>query len=399
MQQDLLGIVYVVAFSHALMLSAALWRRSAPGQAGRLLAAIGMVISYKLFESAVLYTGVYPYVVHAMDLLPGEVLVIGPLIYLYTRRVTGKPVPGLRFRLMHLIPAAALWINNAPAVFRTADSKIAMWQFVLNAPSGGVLPWTIVALLLAIKLHLAIYLIASWRQLAPFAAISATLRADDSQTTLVRARATIGGFFALEALWVGLFLAQQIFGLGTLSMVGDIWLLFVALFTLALGFVGLQQPDLLFSQEERKLTEQLRQTQPENDNDTHTNIKYLHSALPETTGEMLAQEVEQQIQAQQLFLHEKLTLTDLARATGIKSHTLSQVINQVMKSNFYKLINGFRVQHAVALIEDTSIHWSLERIAYESGFHNRVSFSRSFKEIMGHTPSAHRKQVSQRQNA
>jgi AraC-like DNA-binding protein len=64
-----------------------------------------------------------------------------------------------------------------------------------------------------------------------------------------------------------------------------------------------------------------------------------------------------------------------------------------MNTNFYKLINGYRIQHAISLIEDNSIHWPLERIAFESGFANRVTFSKAFKEIMGQTASEYKKQL------
>jgi len=43
------------------------------------------------------------------------------------------------------------------------------------------------------------------------------------------------------------------------------------------------------------------------------------------------------------------------------------------------------------LIDDTTVNWSLERIALESGFNNRVTFSKAFKEVMDCTPSAYKK--------
>ncbi len=97
-------------------------------------------------------------------------------------------------------------------------------------------------------------------------------------------------------------------------------------------------------------------------------------------------------------MDDKLSLTELAKATEIRSHTLSQVINQSMNTNFYKLINSYRVQHTVMLIDDTELHWPLERIALESGFSNRVTFVKAFKEVMQCTPSAYKKHNKQQKS-
>ena len=62
-----------------------------------------------------------------------------------------------------------------------------------------------------------------------------------------------------------------------------------------------------------------------------------------------------------------------------------------MHTNFYKLVNSYRVQHAVNLLEDKAINWPIERIALESGFSNRVTFNKAFKEQMTCTASDYKK--------
>ncbi|WP_100658396.1 helix-turn-helix domain-containing protein [Alteromonas flava] len=200
-------------------------------------------------------------------------------------------------------------------------------------------------------------------------------------------------FLALEAIWVSLFIAQQFWDIGTLSLVSDVWLLFVAAMVVGIGYIGLQRPNLVFSHEEHKIAQHY--TEPTHDAQTTPgNVKYFHSALPETAAEMMAKEIEQLINEKQLYLNDSLSLTDLAKVSGIKAHTLSQVINQTMKTNFYQLINSFRVQHAIQLMDNEALNWTLERIAFESGFSNRVTFSKAFKNVAGTTPSSYKKQQS-----
>lgn len=400
MTDTVLGLIYFIAFSHALMLGVSLWRKSAPNSAGRILSVISLVVSYKLFEGGALYAKLYPYLGHLMDLLPGEVLLIGPLIFAYISKVSGQADWSKRIWVAHLIPICAIWLYNSPSVFRSIENKTAMWDHVLISEGGGQLPIVFILLFLGIKTHLSIYLLLSWDEVKRFGQSAQLLRSDNSPEVLNRVRFLIVAFFFLELTWVGLFLAQQYLGLGTLAMVSDVWLLFVATAVLAIGYVGLQSPNLVFSQEEQRLVTQNEQPQeaaPES-LDPSSNIKYLHSALEESTGEVLAKSLENQIEQEQLYLQEKLTLTDLAKVTDIKSHTLSQVINQVMKTNFYQLINNYRVQHAVNLIEQPNLNWPLERIALESGFGNRVTFSKAFKKIMDCTPSEYKSRLKQQQD-
>lgn len=391
MDQSFLGIIYFVALSHGLMLTALLFKRSQPREPGRLLAWVAVAICYKLYEGGVLYTGLHRYVAHSMDLLPGMVLVIGPLLWLYTRRVSGEALIPFYQLAMHFLPAVALWFLNAPAVFRNAESKIAMWE-QMHLHAHHSLSIQTIVLLLSMKVHLGLYLYFSWRAIQRNKVTSKHLRADNSEHVLTGVQFMVVSFFLLEALWVSLFIAQQFFGIVTLGMVSDIWLLFVALMVLGIGYAGLQKPDLVFTSEEKKLVE--AQAQNSGLEDNSGNVKYFHSALPEDTIALLSKELEEHIVSKELYLDDKLTLTDLAKATDVKAHTLSQVINQSMKTNFYKLINSYRVQHAVDLIEDHNVNWSLERIALESGFSNRVTFSKAFKEIMACTPSEYKKRLA-----
>ncbi len=400
MVHTVLGVVYFVACSHALMLAASLYKRSTKNGAGHLLALLMIVMGYKLFEGGALYTGLYALLPHTLDLLPLATLFMGPIFYLYVRRVSGLAPKPWHYSFLHFVPGLILWLYNSPAVFRPAEDKIAMWHVVLATSESVNLPPFIIALLLAVKVHLGVYLWLSWRAIQQFEKVSAQLRADNTPHVLKRLKLTVIGLIVLESTWVTLFAMQQFLSFDTLGSVSSIWLLFVAVFVLSFGYIGLQQPNLIFDSEERKLTEHaidhppgkmLARTNKEN------KVKYFHSALPESTLDVLAKEVESKLNNDKLYLDDALSLTKLAKQTDIRSHTLSQVISQSMNTNFYKLINGYRISHAVALIEDEANCWSLERIAFESGFSNRVTFVKAFKEAMGCTPSAHKKQYLSKQ--
>ena len=396
MNSSFLSIIYFIAFSHALMLTVALWRRTVSGNSGRLLAIFIAVMAYKLFEGGALYSGFYRYVPHLLDLMPLMVMVLGPVFYGYTRQVAAQEPFSAKVWLLHLLPWIGMWLYfNAGDVFRPAEMKIAMYDSWTESTGANTqLPLVTVLILLAVKAHLTTYLVLSLKELNRFASIAEKLRSDSSPQQLAQLRFLTISFTALEATWIGLFIAQQYFGLGMLNHVSEVWLLFIAVIVTALGFTGLQNPAIVFSHEERIIAE----TAFENDSPTAAkdeNIKYINSALPETATNEIAKQVEEVLTSRQLYLDPNLTLTELARLLNHKSHTISQVISVGLNSNFYQLINSYRVQYAVELLEDDTLNWPIERIALESGFNNRVTFNKAFKQAMDSTASEYKKQNRQ----
>lgn len=391
MPHAVLSTLYFMAFSHALLLTVILWRRAPSGSPARLLAVAMALLAYKLLEGGAVHSRLYRYIPHLLDLLPNMVMVLGPVLYAYVRRMTGQRAFTAGNWVLHLLPAVAVWLLSAPDVFRGGDAKIAMWAVLQEGSAPTDTSMLLTIKLVAMKVHLASYLVLAWRRLDAFAPALDQLRADNSRNVLQRLRQLMIAFILLEALWVGLFLVQQTTGLITLGMVGQAWLLFLSAIIVLIALQGLQKPDFLITEEERTLAGTPTPPAPEaSGTETGATIKYLHSALPDTAAAEIAALIEKRLEEDALYLDEELSLTKLAKAIGHKSHAVSQVINQHMKSNFYRLVNSYRVQYALTLIEDPKRHWSLERIAIESGFTNRVTFNKAFKEQLDCTPSQYR---------
>ena len=390
MTSSLLLIVYFAAFSHALFLAVSLVRKSGAEAPGRLLAIVIGLLAYSLFEGGVIHGGLYPVMPHAVGWLPMMVLFLGPVFFQYVRRMTGQSVWDLRTWALNLLPAIVVWLYYAPFLFRSAAQKRAADEAAQASTTEYVMPMGTIMLFLAVKLHLASYLYASWRELDRFAVTIDDLRADDSGAVLRQIRLLAAALILLEAVWVVLFVAKQFFGLGALDHVSQIWLLFIAGIVMAMGYLGLHVSRFLVSREERSLAETRLAAPAAVALDEPATVKYLHSALPESAAGEVAEMIDHALLEDQLYLDEKLTLTRLAARIDIKAHTVSQVINQHMGTNFYKLVNRYRIQHACALIEDPACHLSLERIAMESGFSNRVTFNKAFKEEHGCTARDYR---------
>jgi len=97
------------------------------------------------------------------------------------------------------------------------------------------------------------------------------------------------------------------------------------------------------------------------------------------------------LEEENYYLNPELRLSDLANAMGVKPYRLSEVINRGFQSNFYDLINGYRVKKAEEiLLNPDSSHLNLLGVAMESGFKSKSVFNEVFKRTTGKTPSQYR---------
>ncbi|MFY0608040.1 MAG: AraC family transcriptional regulator [Cyclobacteriaceae bacterium] len=107
--------------------------------------------------------------------------------------------------------------------------------------------------------------------------------------------------------------------------------------------------------------------------------------------EMIYQKVLGRLQDEKYYLNKNVKLSDLADEIGIKERQVSRSINTFEKRNFNSLVNLYRIRHAQEMIDSGEFsHYTIEAIADESGFSNKVSFYNSFKSEVGMSPSQYR---------
>jgi len=118
------------------------------------------------------------------------------------------------------------------------------------------------------------------------------------------------------------------------------------------------------------------------------------SNAPEEEIEGLTLALENALKEDKLFLKEDLSLGELAEHIGTTDKKLSALLNQVLKLNFFELINEHRVEEVKVKMQDPNFtHYTLLAIAFESGFKSKTSFNRIFKQKTGLSPSAYKKEL------
>lgn len=103
-------------------------------------------------------------------------------------------------------------------------------------------------------------------------------------------------------------------------------------------------------------------------------------------GDRLARYME----AHQPFLDPELSVSRLARMSGIPARELSELINRRYAVHFFDFVNRYRIDHAKRLLVETDD--GVTDILFAAGFNTKSSFYTAFRRHTGTTPSAYRQQ-------
>jgi len=120
--------------------------------------------------------------------------------------------------------------------------------------------------------------------------------------------------------------------------------------------------------------------------------KYERSRLSKQEKENILNKTVHYFETEKPYLHPTLTIQDVAKAVGIHIRYISQVINEVLNTNFHDFVNSYRVGEAKdKLVNRTDRKKTILEILYESGFNSKTTFNIAFKKHTGITPSEYKR--------
>lgn len=255
---------------------------------------------------------------------------LGPLLYLYCVQLFVLPQrPRYRF-FLHLLPALLCGLA---------------WN------------WAVVNIAYyVITLHLLVYLLITVRHLY--------LNLESYQADNIRWKWSVGILLAAGAVWLT-FLAQILVYVPLLYFV-VVSVSVVLVYTLSLWATHQHN---LFTPPARK--------KPEPGTEQHT---------------VLGLRVKKLLEEEELFIDPALTLSAMAKTLGVPPYVLSKCINAFFQKSFPELLTTYRIAKSKQLLlSSLNKTYSIEGIAYESGFSTLSAFYHAFKKINGVTPSQFRK--------
>lgn len=338
----LLGILLLASRSH--------FTRGEKWLALLVLASSTILLSYVLIWTS--YNYYFPYLNNCWQFLT---YLIGPAVYFYLKAVfkadyTRKEV------LLHLIVPACIFLLTLPTILLSFGLRPGLSRDFFTIGSAA-------EMLIA---HLVIYTILSVRL------INNDWQVDDNIRKW--SRIISYGFTAYTIAFLSYFVLVDT------SFFSPQWdyaiSLVMALGILAIAYMGLIQKQVFSS----KPIEDYLPVK-----------KYQSSMLTDSAKQAIKRKMRHLLKEQHVFKENELRLDDLAAYLDISRHQLSQVINESYGVNFFELINSYRVEHVkTLLVNEAYEHYTIQQIAFESGFNNKASFNRYFKRTTGLTPSAYR---------
>ena len=103
------------------------------------------------------------------------------------------------------------------------------------------------------------------------------------------------------------------------------------------------------------------------------------------------QELESVIQTKSLYLRPKLCLDDLSIETGIPAEHVKQVLNEKLHLTFFEFISKYKIVEAKRLLTKINDdHFSISKVAIESGFNTDESFVALFNKHTNMSPENYR---------
>ncbi|MEA1877491.1 MAG: helix-turn-helix domain-containing protein [Bacteroidota bacterium] len=176
------------------------------------------------------------------------------------------------------------------------------------------------------------------------------------------------GFILMYLIFLGSIMVAE-YMVSVSEAVSDlIYTIETLIFLVFLGYFGIKQQDVLILPQESKLP-----------------------YFDESREKELAEQLRKVMDDQKPFLDTHFTISILAALMGTNRMYVSVLLNDYLGQSFYTLINNYRIDEAVKILDDAeSMRYTIEGIAHSVGFQSKSTFIKHFRVKTGQTPGAYR---------
>lgn len=120
-------------------------------------------------------------------------------------------------------------------------------------------------------------------------------------------------------------------------------------------------------------------------------LKYERSSLSRDEAMKYMREMNSWMEQEKPYLNSSLSLGDFTEKLHLPGYIVSEVMNGLMKQNFYDYINNYRVEEFKRISQNPeNLNETNLNLAFDAGFNSKTTFNTAFKKFTNKTPSEFR---------
>ena len=96
--------------------------------------------------------------------------------------------------------------------------------------------------------------------------------------------------------------------------------------------------------------------------------------------------IEALMKEEEMYKDSTLSLNKLSKKLNVRSHVLSQLLNDNLNKSFSHFINEYRIEEAKRMLVENS-NLKIQAVAELCGFNSNSTFYAAFKKVTGTTPA------------
>lgn len=299
----------------------------------------------------------------------------GPLLYLYVSSLAVEDFRLKKTDLLHLLPMLAVDIHRTIA----GPSSMGNIADVTNTPQVlyNKIYYTLLVLSYLFYWIFSLKLLLEHHRKIPFRFSNYTSRNSLRWLTFVLTLFLVLFVNDLISSYITRVLGFTIPRFSSMS-------LNFTIFTFIMIFFGINQNAIFKIQPEN-------QAPVEPETPEKLQVKQIRSNISDDQLNDLNTRIVEYLKNDKPYLNPDFSLQMMADDLKVSRQKLSEVINQGQKKNFYKLINGYRVQEVKEKLNNPAFsHYTVLGVGLECGFNSKTSFNRIFKDETGFTPSEYK---------
>lgn len=360
----LIKALIIYAACQAIFIALILLRPQNKTTFNRAFALLLIVEGLILIERLMVETGAISAVPHLLGIAYPISFLKPPLMLAMAYSITENEFKLSKKAYLHLIPFVLILALNTPFYFLSGADKLEFVNAFMNkVPSYDSFEFYFV---LSFFIYIGIYVFLAIRKLD-------RVRAHVTNNALVNwLYFVLVAYVILLSVHLIYYLIQPLFEL-SLGPVNELSMLAMALIIQSVAFKLMDKSMLL-------------------------NARKPDIISSDVAGKMELL-IEEKFKIDKVHLDDSLTLRSFAEMVSLSPQDVTRFVNQKYGYNFKKLVNRYRLDEAKQLMRRMQNgDQRLIDIAYQSGFNNKVTFYRVFKELEGISPSAYLQNMKKKEN-